>query len=148
MKNRTAKPSWWRIAVVAMAIVVVGLVSFAASMRNPQAPPTPAEAALPKEIPVASLSFLPPDVGQALIALCSPCSFADSVSPWNSTDVIVDGLPRRRLVKTEKLGLEWLVQYEHGGWGAHNHTVVFSLTPTIHVAEGSSCIPSQQACEW
>jgi hypothetical protein len=150
LKNETAKFSWRRIAIIAIAIAiaVVAIAAYAASMLRLQAPPAPAEPAPPKATPVASLSFLPPEVRQELIALCSPCSFADSVSPWNATDVIDDGLPQRRLAKTEKRGSDWIVQYQHGGFATHNHTVVFSLAPTVDVAQGSSCIPSQQACEW
>ena len=151
MKEETTQFSWRRTAIVAVALVVVAIAGYAISMlRLPgnAALPASVEALSPKPTPVASISFLPSDVRQALAALCSPCSFADSGAPWNATDVIDDRLPRRRLVKTEKHGADWLVQYEHGGFATHDHTVVFSLTPTVHLVQGSSCIPSQQACEW
>jgi len=40
------------------------------------------------------------------------------------------------------------VQYEYGGIAVQTYTVVFSLAPTIHLVQGSSCIPSQVACKW
>jgi hypothetical protein len=125
------------------------MAAYAVSMLSAQGNGAlPVSVASPRPTPVASISFLPPEVRQALTSLCSPCSFADSGAPWNATDVVNDRLPQRRLVKTEKRGSDWLVQYEHGGFAAHSHTVVFSLTPTVHLFQGSSCLPSQQACEW
>jgi hypothetical protein len=95
-----------------------------------------------------SLSALPIDIKQALLSLCAPCSFAGSGTPWNYSDVL-NGLPQRHLTKTEQKGSRWIIQYEHGGYGLHVHTVVFELKPTPHIVEGSSCLPDQQVtCEW
>ena len=151
MKEETAKFSWRRTAIIAVALIVLSVVAYAASMlrlRGPAEPPAAVKATSPKSPPAASISFLPPKVQRALTSLCSPCAFADSNAPWNATDVVGDGLPQRRLVKTEKRGSDWFVQYQHGGFATHNHTVVFSLTPTAHLAPGSSCNPAQEKCEW
>ena len=151
MKDERAKFSWRRSATIAVALIVFGVAAYAVSMlrlRGPAVPPATVEANSPKPPPVASISVLPPEVGRALTSLCSPCVFANSDGPWNATDVVGDGLPQRRLVKTEKRGSDWFVQYQHGGFATHNHTVVFSLAPTVHLANGSSCIPAQAACEW
>ena len=151
MKDGAAKFSWRRTAIIAVALVVLSIAAYAISMLRVQGhaqPTAPVEATSPKPPPVASTSFLPPEIRRALTSLCSPCVFADSDAPWNATDVVGDGLPRRRLVKTEKRGSGWFVQYQHGGFATHKHTVVFSLTPTVHVAHGSSCVPAQESCEW
>lgn len=97
----------------------------------------------------ASMSGLPKNVQAALVSLCrEPCVFADAGGRWNATDV-VDGSPRRRLVSVTHVDSKWVIQYEHGGIGRHNHRVVFDLVPAIHIANGSSCVPSSgQVCEW
>jgi hypothetical protein len=98
--------------------------------------------------PVTSLSAIPPEVFSALTKLCNGCKFADFNAPWNLTDVI-NGLPRRRLVKAGHRGSQWIIQYEHGGFAPHPQTVVFELNPKIHLAKGSSCLPQDsQRCEW
>ncbi len=97
----------------------------------------------------ATISDLPPEIQQALTSLCGSCTFADAGAPWNPGDVIVDVRPQRRFTSIERRGSEWLISYEHGGIGKHNHTVVLSRTPTVHLAQGSSCLPTQaQTCEW
>jgi hypothetical protein len=98
--------------------------------------------------PTVSMSSLPESVREARLALCAPCEFADQNAPWNSTD-LQDGRPQRRLEKAELNFGVWTIQYEHGGRGRHTHTVVFDIKPNIHVAAGSSCVPSPQVdCEW
>lgn len=151
MTEETAKFSWRRTAFIAVAFVALGLAAHAALMLRIQGPatlPSTAKVTAPRPPPAASISFLPAEVQKALTSLCSPCIFADSNAPWNATDVMGDGLPQRRLVTTEKQGSTWLVQYQHGGLATHSHTVVFSLSPTVHIAQGSSCIPSHRACKW
>jgi hypothetical protein len=96
----------------------------------------------------ASISELPLQVRHALLDICHSCTFADSGAPWNSTDVIYNDLPQRRLVSIEHVGSEWRVQYEHGGRGKHSHTITFSTYPTVHVISTSSCIPSEKCREW
>ena len=96
----------------------------------------------------ASMASLPVSVREALLALCTPCEFADYDAPWNPTDVL-DGRPRRHLRKIEHTGDSWLIEYDHGGIGLHTHTVVFELQPTIHIGSRSSCNPATEAnCEW
>jgi len=108
----------------------------------------PAIAQEPPYQPATSLSAIPPEVISALTMLCNRCEFADFNAPWNLTDVI-NGLPQRRLVKAGHRGSQWIIQYEHGGYAPHPHTVVFELDPKIHLAKGSSCIPEKlQRCEW
>jgi hypothetical protein len=96
----------------------------------------------------ATMSALPTEVQQVLLSLCAPCSFADFDAPWNYSDVI-NGLPQRHLTKIVQEGSKWHIQYDHGGYAPHPHTVVFELKPTPHIVEGSSCLPSQKIkCEW
>ncbi len=96
----------------------------------------------------ASMAALPGEVQQALLSLCTPCTFADFDAPWNTSDVL-NGLPQRHLVKVEQLGPKWLIQYDHGGYAPHTHTVVFAIKPSPHIVEGSSCLPSREKkCEW
>jgi hypothetical protein len=97
--------------------------------------------------PSVSMSSLPVPVRDALLALCAPCEFADSNARWNPTDVL-NGRPQRRLVTAEETASGWRIEYDHGGRGRHQHIVVFSLEPSVHVAEGSSCLPALRDCEW
>jgi hypothetical protein len=46
---------------------------------------------------------------------------------FNSTDVIVDDAPQRRLVFTGDWRDCWFVCYEHGGRGYHCHLIMFSV---------------------
>ena len=96
----------------------------------------------------AAMSSLPVAVREALLALCTPCDFADENAPWNPTDVL-DGRPRRHLTRIEQMQSKWLIQYDHGGIATHTHTVIFELEPNIHVGRGSSCDPAgARSCEW
>ena len=81
----------------------------------------------------ASMSALPLEVRVALQDSCHGCKFADAGTPWNSTDMIFNNLPQRRLISIEHSGAAWRVQYEHGGRGQHSHTVTFSTLPVVHV---------------
>lgn len=104
----------------------------------------------PVKVPRALMSELPLEVQDKLTSLCrEPCVFADTGERWNATDVLLDGSPRRRLISVNHAGSKWVIEYEHGGIGRHNHRVVFELTPSIHIASGSSCMPTaSQECEW
>ena len=94
------------------------------------------------------MSSLPVGVRSALVALCAPCQFADSNSPWNPTDVL-DARPRRHLTKIVHTGSSWLIEYDHGGIGTHKHVVVFEQEPNIHLGAGSSCgSMDRRVCEW
>jgi hypothetical protein len=63
---------------------------------------------------------------------------ADAGAPFQATDVVADGLPRRRFVvagvstATPKY---WIVCYEHGGRGHHFHVALFA------VANGAASVP-------
>lgn len=142
--------SWCRIAAIICVIAAGGLAVHATVLhRHSQPEPVvPAAAAPTSSAPTASMSLLPSDVQKALTSLCSPCTFADSGAPWNATDVVASGLPQRRLVRTERRGPTWLVQYQHGGIAKHSHTTVFSPKPSIHLVQGSSCMPPLEKCEW
>ena len=107
------------------------------------------------EVPIASpgdgasISDLPAEIQQALTSLCDSCTFADAGALWNSGDVIANDRPHRRFTSIERRGSEWLISYEHGGIGKHNHTVALAQTPNAHLTQGSSCLPTQaQTCEW
>ncbi len=94
------------------------------------------------------MANLPPEVRQALISLCKGCIFANFNEPWNETDYM-DGLPQRHLTKTEQRGLDWLIEYDHGGIATHSHTVIFALTPKVHIIDSGSCTsPQENECEW
>ena len=96
----------------------------------------------------ASIASLPPDVRQALISLCKGCKFANFNELWNKTDYM-DNLPQRHLARTEQHGLDWLIEYDHGGIASHSHTVIFALTPTVHIVDGGACrSPQKDECEW
>lgn len=93
----------------------------------------------------ATMASLPANVREALVALCAPCEFADYDAPWNSTDLVLDGIPQRHLRRIEHMGASWLIEYDHG---LHAHTVIFELEPTVHVGNDSSCDPAEKRCEW
>ncbi len=48
--------------------------------------------------------------------------------PWNAGDVILDGLPRRRLKAVAVSDSLCLVFYEHGGWGKSDDIAAFRLS--------------------
>ena len=97
----------------------------------------------------ASMTQLPTDVREALLALCAPCQFADYDAPWNATDVLKEGRPQRHLRRIEQRQGGWLIEYDHGGRGLHRHTVIFETLAAVHIASGSSCNPtSEKKCEW
>jgi hypothetical protein len=116
--------------IIALCLFAVGT----ASAAEPSAP--------------VSLSELPPEVRRALQDICGGCTFADSGASWNAGDVIVNDLPRRRLINIEHIGSEWHIGYEHGGRGWHSHTITFSTYPTVHIVSTSSCMPSEKCREW
>ena len=147
--HQTTRLSWGRIAAIVCVIAAAGLAVHAYVRNSPGQPDPVVPAAAPptSSALTASMSLLPPDVRGALMSLCSHCNFADSGAPWNATDVMANDLPQRRLVRTERHGSTWLVQYQHGGIAKHSHTAVFSLKPSIHLVQGSSCRPPEK-CEW
>ena len=152
VRNATASLSWSRITVIALvaaaAITILVLAYLRPSSSAPvQDPPLQHQA--PSAAPVASMRYLPSEVQLALVSPCGGCTFADSNSAWNSTDVADDRLPRRRLTKTEKRGPTWFIEYEHGGIATFHYTVVLSATSQPRLLQGSSCLPeSAQACKW
>ena len=130
-------------------ITLIWLLLALCACAQEEQPTVGAEAPLASLGQGASISDLPEEIQQALTSLCGSCTFADAGAPWNSGDVIVDDRPQRRLTSIEHRGSEWLISYEHGGIGKHNHIIVLSQSPTVHLAQGSSCIPTQgQTCEW
>ena len=98
--------------------------------------------------PPASMESLPVNVRKALLDLCRQCEFADAGAPWNRTDMVPDERPQRHLRRIEHTEQGWLIEYDHGGYFPHEHTVVFELEPTVHVGRGSSCNPTETKCEW
>jgi hypothetical protein len=101
-----------------------------------------------KSSAVSSITQIPADVLGALKHLCKGCVFADFGAPWNPTDVL-NNFPQRRLLEAVHFDSKWRIRYNHGGRGRHTHTVVFSLVPSIHLIEGSSCLPERDGyCEW
>jgi hypothetical protein len=93
----------------------------------------------------SSMASIPPDVMSALTGLCKGCVFADFGGPWNPGDVVITGLPGRRLLKAEQSGSRWIIQYEHGGRGKHVHTAVFETQSTVHFVGGRSCATADGA---
>jgi hypothetical protein len=129
-------------------VLVLFILSSAACAehREPSAP-VASKAVAPSN--AASMASMPIDVQHALVSLCGGCTFADFNAPWNPGDEIADDTPQRHLTKVEHRGSEWLIQYEHGGIGKHDHTIVFALVPTIHTTVGTSCMPAEsKSCEW
>jgi hypothetical protein len=97
---------------------------------------------------VTSITALPAAVLSGLRGLCTPCEFADIGAPWNPTDVRND-LPRRRIVSATLRDSVWTIAYQRGGIAMTWHTAVFALTPSVHLVEGSSCLPAGPApCNW
>lgn len=151
MDMRKTRLSSRRIATISTVVLLLAAAICIFGMTRPlHAAPDAryVEDMAPEPLPLASMRGLPPEVREALVRLCNPCEFADSDAPWNATDVLVDGVPQRRLVKVEKRDSGWLVHYRHGGFATHEHTAVFSLAPTAHLVAGSSCLPAHEVCEW
>lgn len=139
-----------RISVI--TLVVLGVVVLAAALRLERGDGMVA-AKLPEPStllpPVASMRYLPQDVQEMLVSLCGGCTFADSNARWNGTDVIEEGLPRRRLASIEMHEGHWWIRYERGGLGAHYLTVVLSAGVEPQLSQGSSCMPSGgDTCDW
>ena len=103
-----------------MKVLVAGLVVVAAvSMAAPAAAvPIPAASCTPVQ-DVASVTQLPAALAGALPPI------ADSGSPFNSTDSVLDpSLPFRRLIRAGHRGDDWFLWYEHGGLAYYWQVVV------------------------
>jgi hypothetical protein len=97
---------------------------------------------------VSSMIEIPANVLNALKNLCGGCVFADIGAPWSPTDAL-NGLPQRRIVEAGRTNSTWVIRYDRGGIGRVSYTAVFSLTPSIHLAAGSSCLPTREKqCYW
>jgi hypothetical protein len=70
---------------------------------------------------------LPPAVRAKLLSVTGGQQFADPGQRWNATDVIVHGIPERRLIFAGTVDGNWFIYYEHGGRGKHEHLVAMSL---------------------
>ena len=145
----TASLSRSRITVfVLMAVVAIAILGGWYAHRSSIAPVQNASIEKPAQ-PVASMRYLPTEVQRFLVSLCGGCVFADSNGSWNPTDVVDDRLPRRRLIRTERLGPEWHIEYEHGGMATFHYTVVVAATPQPRLLQGSSCLPGpSRRCQW
>jgi hypothetical protein len=65
-------------------------------------------------------------------------SIADAGAPFQATDVVAEGLPRRRFVvagMSTATPKYWIVCYEHGGRGHHFHVALFAI------ANGMASVP-------
>lgn len=107
------------------------------------------------QAPVATMTMLPPSIAEALRGFCAPCSFADAGSSWQATDAIVRNLTDdkrgdlqfRRLIGIKQVGNEWIIWYEHGGIGKHNHTVTFFEAEPAQLVHESCRTKIRGKCE-
>lgn len=103
----------------------------------------------PPPATVSSVSQLPPVVARALQELCKGCRFSDVGAPWQATDVLIGDLPTRRLIQATQVGSSWVIRYEHGGRGRHEHAVTIEVHGDSTVIKASDCRnPEPQLCEW
>jgi hypothetical protein len=90
--------------------------------RIGKGPDAIAECALP---PGAQVSSFPRDLPAPVLQdfrVHVPV-LADIGEPFNSTDVVRNDRPSRRLMFVRHLGTKWVIAYEHGGLGNHDHVV-------------------------
>ena len=68
------------------------------------------------------LANLPNDVRDRLVGTFDD-GFAEVGSAFDSTDLDYAGQPSRRFLRAYHLGTQWMIWYEHGGWGYHWHAI-------------------------
>lgn len=63
--------------------------------------------------------------------------------PFNATDVINEGLPRRRLIGEFVTSTVAYIWYEHGGRGYHQHLVRFNVINPKEILENYTFIETK-----
>lgn len=91
------------------------------------------------EAPEFRLGDLPEPVQERLLALFDGEAPASAGSPYNDSDFVQPGLPRRRLVFFARQGDTYFIHYVHGGFSWHAHLVGiqfnrYGAIPTMNVA--------------
>jgi len=77
----------------------------------------------------ATVQSFPEELRSALFAFLKTSRFANPGEKFNATDVIVnESLPGRRLIIAGISDELAFVCYEHGGYGKHNHIILFRRT--------------------
>ena len=59
--------------------------------------------------------------------------------PFNSTDLVLDDTPQRRVIGYRIEKSSAYLWYEHGGRGYHHHLVRFAATPPYTIEESYAC---------
>lgn len=91
---------------------------------------------------VNSTDALPTSIKNAFATIAQDASFAlaNPGTQFNATDVIVPGLPRRRMDFAGVCENRWFIQYEKGGIGLSKLVMVLKLESNgdVHLLWGSS----------
>jgi hypothetical protein len=132
------KPGRRRLTVAAVAAVALILLTAATLWAlNAYARRSPIVACRfgPAVTLYSSLDRLPEPLTAYLAdKLASPAGYgglARRDGYFNATDVVISGLPMRRLISAGRAGDRWFVWYEHGGLGMHAHLVFIDLPPDV-----------------
>lgn len=107
-----------------------------------------AQATTYADVIMKSKSSIPPEVLSQLVALCSPCDFADIGEDWDRLPDNTYVPSQRRFTRISSTGSEWSLTYEHGPDALHQHTAIFAVKPSAHLIGGSCHPPNGSHCEW
>jgi hypothetical protein len=100
---------------------------------------------------LATVQSFPGELRSALFAFLKTSRFASPGEKFNATDVIVNqSLPGRRLIIAGISDKYAFVCYEHGGYGKHDHIILFHRTdelkfiPIANISPNRSMRPNVQ----
>ena len=139
-------------------ILVMILATCGCSPRffNPTTLPIPPDSPLQvilkgEPVPVRRLGEIPAAVTRVIVdRIAYDPRIADANEQWEPTDVTTTTAPCRRFVTAAHVGSNWVLLYEHGGRGYHQHLVIVeqtSTTPTVtYWGTGYACKPGTFAC--
>lgn len=89
---------------------------------------------------VTAMADLPPAVSAELRRFVGPGPISDADGPFNSTDVVGDGVPQRRFLRAYPAGDVWIIWFEVGGNVAGPRTIALDRE-----ARSSSSSPAFRA---
>ena|ERR1700722_5321556 len=104
-------------SLLAAAILVSASLAVAVSTKDCPLPAGAQEAAYPDDIPQSVLQEFRVHVPK----------IAGIGERFSATDVVTANLPSRRLIFVRHLGPKWVIAYEHGGRGYHEHVIAYLL---------------------
>jgi hypothetical protein len=146
----STNPSPIRIFLIAAGLAALAAAGFAATQtsRPPAVIPPDPKAGAPSG-PIVSKSQLPPNTLAALTEICGNCRIADSNEEWNSTDVVLAGLPDRRFTSIAQTKDHWEIGYERGGYVTSSYSLLLSNEAAPQVLPGSTCSSAPRyECRW